>query len=150
MKLSVNGQDRDVPNSEDAPLLWVLRDELKLTGTKFGCGIAQCGACTVWLDGRPVRACITPLSAVGDAAVTTIEGLKGEVAEAVKTAWIDLDVAQCGYCQPGQIMSATALLTKNAGPDQRAIEHAMNGNLCRCATYERIRLAIRQASESLA
>ncbi len=150
MKLSVNGQDRDVPNSQDTPLLWVLRDELKLTGTKFGCGIAQCGACTVWLDGRPVRACITPLSAVGDAAVTTIEGLKGEVAEAVKAAWIDVDVAQCGYCQPGQIMSATALLTKNAGPDQRAIEQAMNGNLCRCATYERIRLAIRQASESLA
>lgn len=150
MKLSVNGQDRDVPNSQDTPLLWVLRDELKLTGTKFGCGIAQCGACTVWLDGRPVRACITPLSAVGDATVTTIEGLKGEVAEAVKAAWIDVDVAQCGYCQPGQIMSATALLTKNAGPDQRAIEQAMNGNLCRCATYERIRLAIRQASESLA
>ena len=149
MKLNVNGRERDVEVPEDTPLLWVLRDELQLTGTKFGCGIAQCGACTVHLDGRPVRSCMTAVGKVGEAKVTTIEGLSGRVANAIQGAWHEIDVPQCGYCQSGQVMSAVALLTKNAKPKDADIEAAMKGNVCRCATYHRIRQAIRNASDSL-
>ena len=150
MKLSINGENRDVNSDAKTPLLWVIRDELKLTGTKFGCGKAQCGACTVWLDGKPVRACVTPVTAAREAKVTTIEGLDGDIATAVTEAWLAVDVAQCGYCQPGQIMSASALLERNPTPNDEEIDAAMNGNLCRCATYNRIRTAIKQASAKLA
>jgi isoquinoline 1-oxidoreductase alpha subunit len=147
MKLKVNGKtyERDIP--EDMPLLWALRDELGLTGTKFGCGVAQCGACTVHLDGTPVRACITPVGTVGDAAVTTIEAI-GDTPQgkALQAAWLELDVMQCGYCQAGQIMSATALLRDTPKPTDADIDAAMDGNLCRCATYTRIRAAIKSAA----
>ena len=145
--LKINGQERTVQAEADTPLLWVLRDELDLKGTKFGCGAAMCGACTVHLDGAPVRSCITPVSRIGTQAVTTIEGIgAGEVGKRVQAAWIEIDVMQCGYCQAGQIMSATALLTRTPKPTDEQIDAAMNGNLCRCATYNRIRAAIRKAA----
>lgn len=149
MKLKVNGETREVEATADTPLLWVLRDELKLVGTKFGCGIAQCGACTVHIDGSAVRSCTTRAGAVGDAEITTIEGLSGPAAEAVQEAWRAVDVPQCGYCQSGQVMSATALLAKNSAPDDAAIDGAMHGNVCRCATYQRIRQAIHDAAAKL-
>ena len=147
--LTVNGQKRVVAVDEDVPLLWVLRDELGLTGTKYGCGIAQCGACTVYVDGSPVRSCVTPAAAVADKEVTTIEGLSGRAAEAVQAAWNALDVPQCGYCQSGQIMSATALLIGNRKPTDENIDAAMSGNICRCATYNRIRAAIHDAARRM-
>lgn len=142
----VNGEARSVNAEPETPLLWVLRAELQLTGTKFGCGAALCGACTVHLDGQPVRACVTPLSAVGSKEVTTIEGLQGKEADALRAAWTDVDVVQCGYCQSGQIMSACALLKKTPKPTDADIDEAMNGNICRCGTYPRIRAAIHQAA----
>ena len=144
--INVNGQPRNVSTDDDTPLLWVLRAELQLTGTKFGCGMALCGACTVHLDGEPVRSCVTPLSAVGARRVTTIEGLQGPQAEAVRAAWAELDVVQCGYCQSGQVMSACALLVKTPQPSDADIDQAMAGNLCRCGTYPRIRAAIHGAA----
>ena len=147
--LTVNGQKRVVAVDEDVPLLWVLRDELGLTGTKYGCGIAQCGACTVYVDGSPVRSCVTPAAAVDGKEVTTIEGLSGRAAEAVQAAWNVLDVPQCGYCQSGQIMSATALLIGNRKPTDENIDAAMSGNICRCATYNRIRAAIHDAARRM-
>ncbi|MDX2287339.1 MAG: (2Fe-2S)-binding protein [Hyphomicrobiaceae bacterium] len=148
--LKLNGSTREVDVDPDMPLLWVLRDELQLTGTKFGCGIAQCGACTVHIDGVPQRSCVTPVSAVEGQEITTIEAVTGKVADAVKAAWIGLDVPQCGYCQSGQIMSAIGLLTENGKPTDADIDEAMTGNLCRCATYQRIRLAIKDAAQRLA
>lgn len=142
--LTVNGVRRSVQADPDTPLLWVLRDELRLVGAKYGCGIAQCGACTVHLDGEATRSCITPVSEVGARQVTTIEGLGGS--HPVQAAWVAHDVPQCGYCQSGQIMSATALLRKNAAPDDAAIDDAMSGNICRCGTYQRIRAAIKDAA----
>jgi len=147
MKLNVNGQDHDVAASDDMPLLWVLRDLLGLTGTKFGCGMAQCGACTVHLDGQPVRSCVLPASAVQARAVKTIEGLSPQGLHAVQQAWIDEDVVQCGYCQPGQIMSAVALLASRPQPTDADIDAALSANLCRCGTYLRIRAAVRRAAE---
>jgi isoquinoline 1-oxidoreductase subunit alpha len=146
---SVNGKQVSVDVDPDTPLLWVLRDELRLTGTKYGCGIAQCGACTVHLNGQPRRSCVTPISSVQDAQVTTIEGLSGKVGEAVKAAWVSVDVPQCGYCQSGQIMSAVSLLTEIAQPSDGDIDRAMAGNVCRCATYVRIRAAIHEAARTL-
>lgn len=145
--ITVNGKKRVVDVAPDTPLLWVLRDELDLKGTKFGCGMSLCGACTVHLDGVPTRSCITPVSRVGDASVLTIEGV-GEfaVGKRVKEAWLALDVMQCGYCQSGQVMAATALLTQKPKPTDQDIDDAMSGNLCRCATYTRIRAAIKQAA----
>jgi isoquinoline 1-oxidoreductase alpha subunit len=149
IQLLVNGTNVTTDVESDKPLLWVLREELQLTGTKFGCGMAQCGACTVHLDGQPVRACVIPISAVAGREVVTIEGSNSPVAEAVRSAWRKLDVVQCGYCQSGQIMSATALLEDNKKPSDAEIDGAMSGNLCRCGTYVRIRAAIHQAAESL-
>jgi isoquinoline 1-oxidoreductase alpha subunit len=147
--LTVNGQKRVVAVDDDTPLLWVLRDELGLTGTKYGCGIAQCGACAVYLDGAAARSCATPISAAEGKEITTIEGLSGKAAEAVQAAWNALDVPQCGYCQSGQIMSATALLTENQKPTDQDIDAAMSGNICRCATYNRIRGAIHDAARRM-
>jgi isoquinoline 1-oxidoreductase alpha subunit len=147
--LQINGQAMAVQAEADTPLLWLLRGELHLHGTKFGCGMALCGACTVWLDGEPLRSCVTPLSAVGDRTVTTIEGLKGRVAQAVQAAWIQLDVAQCGYCQSGQIMAVSALLQKNPKPTNEDIDAALTGHICRCGTYPRIRAAIHLAARQL-
>ena len=147
MKLNVNGKDHDVTAPDDMPLLWVLRDIVGLTGTKFGCGMAQCGACTVHLDGRALRSCVLPVSAVGGRAVTTIEGLSGDGAHPVQRAWIEEDVVQCGYCQPGQIMAAAALLAARPTPSDADIDNAMSGNLCRCGTYLRIRAAVKRAAE---
>jgi len=147
--IKVNGNQRSVDVESDTPLLWVLRDTLGLTGTKFGCGIAQCGACTVFVKGKPVRSCSLPVSAVGDGDVTTIEGLEGRVSTAVQRAWVARDVPQCGYCQSGQIMSAVALLNEVKKPSDRDIDLAMNGNICRCATYVRIRAAIKDAARTL-
>ena len=147
--LTVNGQKRVVAVDDDTPLLWVLRDDLGLTGTKYGCGIAQCGACTVYLNGAPVRSCATPISAVEGKEITTIEGLSSKVAAAVQAAWNALDVPQCGYCQSGQIMSATALLSGNSKPTDEDIDAAMSGNICRCATYNRIRAAIHDAARRM-
>jgi isoquinoline 1-oxidoreductase subunit alpha len=145
--ITVNGQTRTVDVDSDTPLLWVLRDSLDLKGTKFGCGMALCGACTVHVDGVPTRSCVTPISSVGTAAVTTIESVgESEIGKKVQTAWLDVDVMQCGYCQAGQIMSATALLERNANPTDQDIDAAMNGNICRCATYNRIRAAIKKAA----
>lgn len=145
-KLTVNGRTVDVDAEPDTPLLWVLRDTLGLTGTKYGCGMALCGACTVHLDGEPTRSCVTPLSAVGDRRITTIEGLSGDRSHPVQKAWTELEVPQCGYCQSGQIMSAAALLAKNPRPSDADIDSAMSGNLCRCGTYQRIRAAIHRAA----
>jgi isoquinoline 1-oxidoreductase alpha subunit len=147
--VSVNGRVHFVDVDSDTPLLWVLRDAIGLTGTKFGCGIAQCGACTVFIDGRPLRSCSMPVSAVGSADVTTIEGVTGREADAVQRAWAARDVPQCGYCQSGQVMSAVALLRKTPKPNDRDIDLAMNGNICRCATYVRIRAAIKDAATAL-
>ena len=146
MKLNVNGAEREVDAPDDMPLLWVLRDLMGLTGTKFGCGIAQCGACTVHVDGAPLRACVTPASAVAGRKITTIEGLSADGSHPVQKAWAELDVVQCGYCQSGQIMSAAALLTAKPKPTDADIDEAMSGNLCRCGTYTRIRAAIKQAA----
>jgi isoquinoline 1-oxidoreductase alpha subunit len=149
IRLTINGQARQIDVDDDTPLLWALRDELGLTGTKFGCGAAQCGACTVYVDGEPTRSCVTPISALEGRSVTTIEGVAGREAKAVQDAWTRLDVAQCGYCQSGQVMSAIALLTQNKRPSDKDIDEAMAGNLCRCATYPRIRAAIHLAAKSL-
>lgn len=145
--IKLNGKPVQVQAEPDTPLLWVLRGELKLTGTKFGCGTALCGVCVVHLDGQPVRACVTPLSAVGNAELTTIEGLQGPEAEALFAAWTEVDVVQCGYCQPGQLMSAAALLRQTPQPSDAQIDEAMSGNLCRCGTYPRVREAIHQAAK---
>ena len=146
-KLNVNGKVMEADVDPDTPLLWTLRDTLGITGPKYGCGVAQCGACTVHLDGRPIRSCVTPVSAVGAAQVTTIEAMASHpVGQKVQAAWMELDVAQCGYCQPGQIMSATALLSKTPRPTDAEIDAAMSGNICRCATYNRIRAAIKKAA----
>ena len=145
VSLTVNGQRRDADVDPNTPLLWVLREDLGLTGTKYGCGIAQCGACTVHVEGEPLRSCSAPVSAVAGKRVTTIEGLSSRTAKAVQKAWVDLDVVQCGYCQSGQIMSATALLASNPRPTDSDIDDAMSGNICRCGTYLRIRAAIKQA-----
>jgi isoquinoline 1-oxidoreductase alpha subunit len=150
MKFSLNGRQVDLDVDPDMPLLWAIRDHAGLTGTKYGCGVTQCGACTVHVDGEPVRSCSTPVSAVVGRKVTTIEGLGGPVAQAVRAAWEKLDVAQCGYCQPGQIVAATALLVKNRKPSDADIDAAMTGNVCRCGTYVRIRAAIHEAAKSLA
>ena len=147
--ITLNGAPVTVQAEPDTPLLWVLRGELQLTGTKFGCGVAACGACTVHLDGAPVRACVTPLSAVGARDVRTIEGLTGAVATALQGAWTSGDVVQCGYCQPGQLMSASALLARTVQPTDADIDTAMSGNLCRCGTYPRIRAAIHAAAAVL-
>jgi isoquinoline 1-oxidoreductase subunit alpha len=145
--LTINGQQHSVDVPDDMPLLWVLRDVLGMMGTKFGCGIAQCGACTVHLDGTAVRSCQLPVSAIGDRTVTTIEGVGSTPAGAkIQRAWLDLEVIQCGYCQPGQIMSATALLAHNPKPDDADIDAAMAGNICRCGTYVRIREGIKRAA----
>ena len=149
IKLSVNGKDTAVDVDPDMPLLWVLRDTLGLTGTKFGCGMALCGACTVHLDGQPIRSCVTPVSAVAAGKVTTIEGLSSDRSHPVQKAWIELDVPQCGYCQSGQLMSAAALLAHTAAPSDADIDTAMSGNLCRCGTYQRIRAAIHRAAAML-
>lgn len=145
-ELRVNGQTRRVEAAPDTPLLWVLRDELRLTGTKFGCGVAQCGACTVHVDGHTARSCVLPVSAVGDREVVTIEGVSGAAAESVQAAWRSLDVPQCGFCQSGQVMTATALLEQIPRPTDDDIDAAMNGNVCRCATYVRVRSAVHDAA----
>jgi isoquinoline 1-oxidoreductase subunit alpha len=145
--VTVNGRRCDVNLPDDTPLLWALRDELGLTGTKYGCGMALCGACTVHVDGQPVRACSTPISAVGKGKVTTIEGVGADrIGRALQTAWVDLGVPQCGYCQTGQIMSAAALLKRNQKPTDAEIDEAMSGNICRCGTYGRVRAAIKQVA----
>jgi isoquinoline 1-oxidoreductase subunit alpha len=145
--LKINGEDQNFEAPDDMPLLWVLRDVLGMTGTKFGCGIAQCGACTVHIGGNPVRSCLLPVSDIGNRAVTTIEGIGATEAGAkVQRAWLDLEVIQCGYCQSGQIMSASALLATNPHPDDADIDAAMSGNICRCGTYVRIREAIKRAA----
>jgi isoquinoline 1-oxidoreductase alpha subunit len=144
MTLDVNGKPLAVKAAPDTPLLWVLRDELQLTGTKFGCGVAQCGACTVMVDGQATRACVTPIQAVATSKITTIEGLGGS--HPLQQAWVKHDVPQCGYCQSGQIMSAAALLTANPKPTDADIDAAMDGNICRCGTYQRVRAAIKDAA----
>ena len=145
--VTINGKRHDIDLPADTPLLWALRDEIGLTGTKFGCGMALCGACTVHLDGQAVRSCMTPISAAANKKVTTIEAIAADqVGKAVQTAWIEINVPQCGYCQAGQIMSATALLKRNPKPSDADIDSAMAGNICRCGTYGRIRTAIKQAA----
>jgi isoquinoline 1-oxidoreductase alpha subunit len=149
IRLTINGKSHSVDADPNTPLLWVIREWVGLTGTKYGCGVAQCGACTVHLDGHPVRSCVTPVSAVRGRRVTTIEGITGRVADAVQSTWRRLDVVQCGYCQSGQIMSAIALLTEVPKPSDADIDGAMTGNICRCATYVRIRAAIHEAARTL-
>ena len=148
IKLTVNEQTRELDVDPDMPLLWAIRDHLQLTGTKFGCGMALCGACTVHIDGQATRSCVTPVSAVAGKRVTTIEGLATDAGKALQTAWIHLDVPQCGYCQSGQIMSAAALLATTPNPDDADINAAMAGNICRCGTYVRIRSAIKRAAST--
>jgi len=149
IKLTVNGQPRDVEVAGDTPLLWVLRDSLGLTGTKYGCGMSLCGACTVHVDGAPTRSCITPVESVAGKAITTIEGLSSDRSHPVQKAWMEIDVPQCGYCQSGQIMSAVALLKQNPKPSDSDIDAAMSGNICRCGTYPRIRRAIHKAASQI-
>jgi isoquinoline 1-oxidoreductase alpha subunit len=146
----INGRQVSTKSPDDAPLLWVIRDEIGLTGTKFGCGVAQCGACTVHVDGKPTRSCVTPMSAVAGKSVTTIEGLDAKGAHPVQVAWIEVQAPQCGYCQSGQIMQAAALLTANPHPSDHDIDQAMNGNLCRCMAYVRIKQAIKLAANGKA
>ena len=148
--LTVNGQQHQVDVAADTPILWVLRDHLNLVGTKYGCGIAQCGACTVHLDGAAVRSCTLPVSAVGDRSITTIEGLSEDGDHPVQEAWLEHDVPQCGYCQAGQIMTAAALLDTNLDPSEDEVKEAMDGNLCRCGTYLRIRAAVQTAASNMA
>lgn len=150
IRFTLNGGPRELDVDGDMPLLWALRDTVGLTGTKFGCGQALCGACTVFVDGQPVRSCQTPVSEIGGRAVTTIEGVGGKVADAVQRAWVQLDVPQCGYCQSGQVLAAIALLTDNRKPSDADIDAAMSGNICRCNTYPRIRAAIHDAARTLA
>jgi len=147
--LNINGKSVEVDAAPDTPLLWALRDHLAMTGTKFGCGAALCGACTVHVEGAPTRTCVTPISAVMGKKITTIEGLNGRVAEAVQASWDKIQVPQCGYCQSGQVMAATALLTKTPNPTDAQIDDAMNGNICRCGTYGRVRTAIKEAAKKL-
>ncbi len=149
MKFLLNGKEQTIDADGNMPLLWALRDELNLTGTKYGCGMAQCGACTVYVDGQPQRSCVLPLSSVEGKKITTIEGLDGKVAKAVQESWVKFGVPQCGYCQSGQVMSATALLSKKKNPSEKEIDEAMSGNICRCGTYSRIRAAIQDAAKSL-
>ena len=148
--IRINGKTHTVAAEADTPLLWVLRGELQMTGTKFGCGMALCGACTVHIDGQPARSCVTPLSAVGARPVITIEGLQGREISALRAAWTELDVVQCGYCQGGQLLAAAALLKATPTPTDLQVDAAMDGNLCRCGTYPRIRAAIHQAAQRLA
>jgi isoquinoline 1-oxidoreductase alpha subunit len=148
ISLTVNGKQHDLDVSADMPLLWVIRDSIGLTGTKFGCGLSQCGACTVHLDGEPTRSCVTPVSSVGAKRVTTVEGLSPTSSHALQLAWIAEQVPQCGYCQSGQLMSASALLAKKPNPTDADIDAAMSGNICRCGTYQRIRRAIHRASRA--
>jgi isoquinoline 1-oxidoreductase alpha subunit len=147
MKLSVNGKEHEVSVPEDMPLLWVLRDVIGLTGTKFGCGMAQCGACTVLVDGQPVRSCVRPAAAVAGRSITTIEGLSEHGDHPVQKAWAEVDVVQCGYCQSGQILAAAALLKARPHPTDDEIDAAMSGNICRCGTYQRIRTAVHRAAD---
>ena len=149
IKLVINGEQHEVDAAPDTPLLWVIRDHLQMTGTKFGCGRAQCGACTVHINGSPTRSCVLPASAAQNAEITTIEGVSGNAAEAIQKAWTELDVPQCGYCQSGQIMAATALLERNNAPTDADIDNAMTGLICRCATYVRIRKAIHKAADDI-
>ena len=149
INLNINGENKSVNVSEDTPLLWVLRDHLKLKGTKFGCGIAQCGACTVHIDGVAMRSCVLPVSQLTDQKITTIEGLSEEGTHPVQSAWIEHDVAQCGYCQAGEIMTATALLNDNPSPTDHEISAAMTGNICRCGTYTRIKDAVKTAAKKM-
>ena len=148
-KILLNKKEYSVDVEPDTPLLWVIRDHLNITGTKYGCGMAQCGACTVHMDGQAIRSCVTPVAMVAGKEITTIEGNDSKVAKAVHDAWDQLQVTQCGYCQSGQIMSATALLAKNSNPTDKDIDAAMSGNICRCNTYVRIRAAIKQAAANL-
>ena len=148
ISLTVNGKRHDVDVSADMPLLWVIRDTIGLTGTKFGCGLSQCGACTVLLDGRPARSCSTPISSVGTKKVTTIEGLSPTASHALQVAWVAEQVPQCGYCQSGQLMTAAALLAKTPKPTDADIDAAMSGNICRCGTYQRIRRAVHRAAQA--
>ena len=147
-KLNINGIEQEVDVDPSTPVLWVLRDHLNLVGTKYGCGIAQCGACTIHLDGTATRACMLTVSSVGNSKITTIEGLSEEGDHPVQKAWLEVDVPQCGYCQAGQIMTASALLKKNPNPTDEEIEMAMNGNICRCGTYTRIKKAVKLAAKS--
>lgn len=147
--LNINGKNQTVDAAPGTPLLWVLRDHLKMTGTKFGCGVAQCGACTVHIDGVPTRSCVLPHDSLDGAAIITIEGVDGDAADAIREAWIADDVPQCGYCQAGQIMAATALLAENSNPTDKDIDEAMSGNICRCATYMSIRRAIKKAATAM-
>lgn len=146
MRINVNGQDQELDCDPATPMLWALRDVLHLTGTKYGCGMALCGACTIYVDGEPTRSCVTPVSAAEGKKITTIEGLDGKIAEAVQNAWVKHSVPQCGYCQSGQVMAATALLSKMKKPSDSDIDNAMSGNICRCGTYQRIRAAIHDAA----
>ncbi|MGH8121801.1 MAG: (2Fe-2S)-binding protein [Rudaea sp.] len=147
MKLTINGHEHEVDAPADMPLLWVLRDVIGLTGTKFGCGIAQCGACTVHVDGMAIRSCVTPASALAGKQITTIEGLPSDGSHPVQRAWIEADVVQCGYCQSGQVMAAVALLKQKPAPSDADIDAAMSGNICRCGTYQRIRAGVHRAAE---
>ncbi len=148
--LNINGKDMQVDADPSTPILWALRDNLEMTGTKFGCGAALCGACTVLLNGQPIRSCVTPISAAAGAKITTIEAMQADrIGKAVQAAWVKLDVPQCGYCQSGQVMTATALLRSNKSPSDADIDAAMSGNICRCGTYQRIRAAIKDASKAL-
>lgn len=149
LKLEINGNSRELDMDPDTPLLWAIRDGLQLTGTKYGCGIAQCGACIVLVDGQPVRSCITPVSSVADSKITTIEGLSADRSHPVQQAWIEAEVPQCGYCQSGQILAVTALLNSNPQPTDADIDDAMQDVLCRCGTYPRIRKAIKKAASSI-
>jgi isoquinoline 1-oxidoreductase alpha subunit len=149
MKLNINGKQVEYEGEADRPLLWYLREDLKLTGTKFGCGVAACGACTVLVDGNPTRACVTPAASLEGKQITTIEGLDTKAGKAVQAAWSELDVVQCGWCQSGQILVATALLTKNPKPTEQQITDGMTNNICRCATYHRIRGAVAAAAQKL-